>query len=89
LAWRIEFEDAARKELKNIDRKAQERILKFLRERISPADNPRICGKALKGALGAYWRYRVGDYRLVCRIEDEKVLVLILRVGHRKNVYNF
>ena len=59
-----------------------------MRERIAPLDNPRVLGQALRGEeLGRYWKYRIGDYRLICDIQDETVLILVLRVGHRKEVY--
>ena len=87
MAWRIELTRTAVKDLKRIDRKQTERILEFLKK-LSESENPRQRGKALKGYLGEFWRYRVGDYRVICNIEDEKERILVLRVGHRKNVYN-
>jgi mRNA interferase RelE/StbE len=88
LAWRIEFDPRALDELKRLDKTAQARIIKTVRERIAPLENPRILGQALRGEeLGRYWKYRIGDYRLICDIQDETVLILVLRVGHRKEVY--
>jgi mRNA interferase RelE/StbE len=58
-----------------------------LRDRLQPAENPRQLGKPLQGDKGGLWRYRVGDYRLICEIQDERITVLVLRVGHRKDVY--
>ena len=87
MAWRIELTRTAVKDLKRIDRKQAERILEFLKK-LSESENPRQRGKPLKGYLGEFWRYRVGDYRVICNIEDEKERILVLRVGHRKNVYN-
>jgi mRNA interferase RelE/StbE len=66
---------------------AQESIIRFLRERVQPSDNPRQWGKPLHGDKGGLWRYRVGDYRLICDVQDERITVLVLRVGHRKDVY--
>lgn len=88
MAWRIEFESTAARELKKLDAEAARRILKFLRERVVPSDDPRRIGKPLKGSrLGTFWRYRIGDYRLVVQIDDGAVCVLVLRVAHRREVY--
>jgi len=70
-----------------LDRAAQRSIQRFLRDRLSPADNPRQWGKPLQGEKRGLWRYRVGDYRLICDIQDEQITVLVLEAGHRKNVY--
>jgi mRNA interferase RelE/StbE len=87
LAWRIEFDPRALEELKRLDKTAQTRIIKIVRERIAPLENPRTLGQALRGEeLGRYWKYRIGGYRLICDIQDETVLILVLRVGHRKEV---
>ncbi len=67
----------------------QTRIIKTVRERIAPLENPRVVGQALRGEeLGRYWKYRIGDYRLICDIQNETVLILVLRIGHRKEVYS-
>ena len=87
LAWQIEITRTAEKQIKKLDRAAQESIIRFLRERVKPAGNPRQWGKPLHGGKGGLWRYRVGDYRLICDIQDHKVIFLVLRVGHRKDVY--
>jgi mRNA interferase RelE/StbE len=89
LTWAVEFDDRARKELRKLDEAAQKQILRYLRSRIATESDPRRFGKALSTDKVGLWRYRVGDYRLVCRIEDGKVVVLVLRAGHRKNVYDF
>jgi mRNA interferase RelE/StbE len=85
--WTIEIARTAEKQIKKLDRQAQESIVRFLRDRLQPSANPRQWGKPLQGDKGGLWRYRVGDYRLVCAIQDERITVLVLRVGHRKNVY--
>ena len=88
MAWRIEFEDAAVKELAKLDKPVARRILAFLRERVSQLDDPRSVGEALKGSkLGEFWKYRVGDYRIVAHIEDEALRILVLKVGNRREVY--
>ena len=88
MVWRIEFEQSAAKDLKKIDPLQRRRVLTFLSERVSRLENPRSIGEALKGsALGDFWKYRVGNYRIISSIEDEIVLILVLRVGHRKEIY--
>jgi mRNA interferase RelE/StbE len=88
LAWTIEFDPAAAKELVRLDKTVALRITRFLSERVATLDNPRDIGGALRGsALGEFWKYRVGDYRLICRIEDARITVVVLRVGNRREVY--
>jgi mRNA interferase RelE/StbE len=88
MVWRIEIAPAAKKELDKLDRQTAQRILTFFRKRVAPLKDPRSIGDALKGPkFGEYWRYRVGDYRIIVRIEDDVLLILVLRVGHRKHVY--
>lgn len=88
MAWAVEFAPAAAKDLQRLDRTAAQRLLRFLDERIRHGNDPRAIGEALRGErLGAYWKYRVGDYRLICRIEDARVVVAVVRVGHRGGAY--
>jgi len=88
LAWRIEFEDVAMKELAKLDKQVARRILTFLRERVAVLDDPRSVGEALKGSkLGEFWKYRVGDYRIITNIEDGVMRILVLKVGNRREVY--
>ncbi len=88
MVWRIELTGTATKQLGKLDRSDAKRILAFLRERLASHEDPRSLGKALTGpALGTYWRYRVGDYRLICDIEDSDLRILVIQVGNRKNVY--
>lgn len=85
--WRVEITRTAEKQIQKLNRTVQESIIRFLRERVQTADNPRQSGRPLHGDKGGLWRYRVGDYRLICDIQDERITVLVLRVGHRKDVY--
>lgn len=85
--WRIEITRTATKQITRLDRQAQKSIQRFLRERLTPADDPRQWGKPLHGEKRGLWRYRVGDYRLICDIQDEKIIILVLELGHRKDVY--
>ena len=86
--WTVEFDDRARRELRKLDPGIQQTILKYLRQRIAGPMDPRRFGKPLRRALAGLWRYRVEDYRLICRIEDDRVVVLILQVGHRRDIYD-
>jgi mRNA interferase RelE/StbE len=85
--WRVEFDVAAAKEFKKLGAADQRRIVKFLRERIAASPDPRRLGAALAGDFAGLWRYRVGDYRLIASIEDGRFTVLILRIGHRREIY--
>ena len=87
MTWTVEFDDAAAKELRKLDRQAQHEILRYLRERIATDEDPRRLGKPLSRELAGLWRYRVRDYRLICNIEDSELVVLVLRIGHRKDIY--
>ena len=87
MAWTIEFERDAEKELGKLDAKGRQQVLRYLRDRIAGEENPRRFGKALRGNLSGLWRYRVGSYRIVCQIQDSRLLVLVLRTAHRRSVY--
>jgi len=89
MGWQVKFERSAERELSKLDPQAARRILAFLHGRVAMLDDPRSIGEALKGAkLGAFWKYRVGDYRIIANIEDAEVCVLVLRIGNRREVYN-
>ena len=85
--WTVDFDPRALAELQKLDRVVQKRILKFLRERIAGPAGARELGKPLTGEKVGLWRYRVGDYRIVCSVSDEQHRVQVLRIGHRKDVY--
>jgi len=88
LAWMIEIDDKVKKDLAALDKAIVKRITTFLRERIAQLDDPRSIGEALKGSkLGAFWKYRVGDYRIIASIEDSALRILVIRIGNRKEVY--
>ena len=88
MTWKIEFDPAAARELAKLDRKQARRILSFLSERIAQLDNPRSMGEPLRGSkLGEFWKYRVGDYRVISHIEDKVMRVLLVRIGNRREVY--
>jgi mRNA interferase RelE/StbE len=87
LAWKVEFLEEAARNLAKLDKASQTRIVRFVRERLEGAENPRRLGKPMKGNHAGRWRYRVGDYRLICNIEDGRLLVLVLTLGHRREIY--
>jgi mRNA interferase RelE/StbE len=88
LTFEIEFDPEAVKDLKKLNRPIQQRILVFLKQRVAVLDNPRDIGEALAGAkLGNYWKYRVGDWRIICDIQDRRIVVRVLRIGNRRDVY--
>lgn len=87
MTWTVEWDDRARKELRKLDVPVQKEILGYLRERIAESKNPRLFGQSLVGNKAGLWRYRVGNYRLICRLEDQTLVVFVVSVGHRKDVY--
>ena len=87
MAWTIDYTDTARRSLTKLDKQAARLIVDYMTQRIGEAADPRDFGKALKGPLKAFWRYRVGDYRIICEIEDQALRVLVIDLGHRRLVY--
>ena len=87
MAWSIEFVPAVAKELKKLGRAEAARIIATLEIRIAILDDPRSLGSALTAELGGLWRWRIGDYRVVARIEDERITILVVRIAHRREVY--
>jgi len=87
LAWTVEISDFAERQLRKLDRPVQKRLLDWLADRIEGCKNSRHFGEPLRGELFGLWRYRVGDYRILCEIRDEQLVVLALSVGHRREIY--
>jgi mRNA interferase RelE/StbE len=87
LAWTIEITRTAEKQITKLHRQAQQAIVRFLRGRLAGTENPRQWGRPLQGEKRGLWRYRVGDYRLICDLQDERITVVVLQVGHPKDVY--
>ncbi len=87
MTWKVEFDDSAVKELRKLDNQIQREILRFFRERIAIEQDPRRFGKSLSRNLAGLWRYRIRNYRMICDIEDNKLVVLVIRVAHRKEIY--
>ena len=88
MVWRIELTATAAKQMGKLDKSEAKRITTFLRQRLATLDDPRSTGKALTGPqLGIYWRYRVGDYRIICDIQDRALCILVIEVGNRRDIY--
>jgi mRNA interferase RelE/StbE len=89
LTWNIEIDPAAERELRKLDRQVACRLLRFLSDRVANLDNPRSIGEASKGSrFGNLWKYRVGDYRIIASIEDKALIILVVRIGNRREVYS-
>ncbi|EFG2885880.1 type II toxin-antitoxin system RelE/ParE family toxin [Escherichia coli] len=87
MPWRVRLEKRAEKDLSRIAAKDRERILRFLHDRVAPAEDPRDIGEALTGPLSGFWKYRVGDFRIICHIDDGQISILVVRIGNRREVY--
>ena len=87
MAWTIEYTDTARTQLRKLDREAARRIVDYMDKLVALLESPRSTGRALAGPLGGFWRYRVGDHRVICDIQDRVLRVLVVRVGGRDRVY--
>ncbi len=88
MAWQIEWEVRASRELLKLDKQIQRDIVRYLDEKVAPSDDPRVFGKALHGDLAGFWRYRIEDHRVICKILDEKITIMVVRVAHRREVYD-
>lgn len=88
MVWQIKFDEGVKKDISKFDKQAAKRITHFLSDRLAKLENPRILGEALKGSkLGEFWRYRVGDYRIIVSIDDLTLSILVVKVGNRKEIY--
>ncbi|HEX7729175.1 MAG TPA: type II toxin-antitoxin system RelE/ParE family toxin [Terracidiphilus sp.] len=87
MAWTVEYADSALKQLRKLDRQAASRILDYMEARVAASADPRALGKALHGPLGDLWRYRVGDYRILCDLQDNRLTILVLQLGNRREIY--
>jgi len=88
MAWQVSFSPKSQKQLDKISSQARERILLYLYKKVQNMENPRQLGKPLSGDMSGFWRYRVEDYRVICEIIDGELLVLVIKIGHRKEVYH-
>ena len=87
MAWTIEIQKSAKKELAKLDKTAADRILRFLEERIATDEDPRRFGEDLTENLAGLWKYRIGDFRVIAEIQEDRIVVLVVRIGHRSKVY--
>jgi mRNA interferase RelE/StbE len=88
MAWRVEFADSAAKQLRKLDSQVAKRILTFLRDRVSQLEDPRSIGEALRGKeLGDFWKYRLGDWRIIADLDDGVMLITVVRIGNRREIY--
>ena len=87
MAWTIDYADTARAQLRKLDKQTARHILDYMDERVANLENPRSAGKALTGPLGGLWRYRVGDCRVICDIQDGALRILVVQVGKRREIY--
>ncbi len=87
MAWKLELSPRAQQQLDKLDKTAARRIAKFLYERVGRLNDPRQIGEPLQGTLIGLWRYRVGDFRIICTLEHDRLVVLVLRIGHRRQIY--
>ena len=87
MAWTVSYTETARQQLKKLDRQTARRIVAYLDERIAPLEDARSAGKPLTGPLGSFWRYRIGDYRILCDLQDDSLVILVVAVGNRREVY--
>ena len=87
MSWAYNISERALKQLKKLDPQIRKRIIDFLDDRITGSNNPKQWGKQLKGELKNIWRYRVGDYRILCQLQGELLVVLVVDVAHRRDVY--
>jgi mRNA interferase RelE/StbE len=87
LAWTIDYTQTARNQLKKLDKPVARRIADFLDDRVAKQEDPRALGKALSGPPGTLWRYRVGDYRVICEIQHRALTILVIRIDHRREIY--
>ncbi len=87
MSYKIEISDIVRKTLRKMDSTSRKRILSYIAGVLAKIDNPRLLGKALTGNFGEFWRYRTGNFRIICKIDDDRLIVLVVKVTHRKDVY--
>ena len=87
MSYHVEFEKSVYKTLSKLDKYTAKMLLNWIEDKLEGCDNPRIHGKMLTSNLSGLWRYRVGDYRIIAKIEDDKVIILIVAIGHRRDIY--
>ena len=88
MQYKVIFAERAKKQLKKLDKHIAALIIGWLEKNIQNCENPRLHGKGLVENKSGQWRYRIGDYRVICEIQDKEIIVLVLEIGHRKEIYN-
>ena len=88
MAWTVEYDPASLRDLKKLDRAIQQEIVDYMKSRVAAAENPQDFGKLLRGSRFGLWRYRVRDYRIICELQDQRLVVLVVAIGHRSTVYD-
>lgn len=88
MAWKIEYDEAAVRDLKKLDPQIQREILDYMDKRVARADDPRSFGKPLRHSKFGLWRYRLRDYRIICQLQQTKLVVLVVAIGHRSSIYD-
>ena len=87
MAWELRFTETALKQLRKLDKQTADQITRILQEKVAKSANPRAFGKSLAGELRGFWRYRIGDYRVICELKDRELIILALAIGHRRDIY--
>lgn len=85
--WRVEFSDVALRSLKKLDKQTAALILGYIEKKLENCENPRVFGKALIANHQGKWRYRVGDFRILCLLEDDRIIITVIEIGHRRDIY--
>ena len=88
MRYKLVFSERAKRQLKKLDKKIASLIIGWLEKNVDGCENPRLHGKGLTGNKSGEWRYRIGNYRVICKIEDKEIIVIVLEIGHRKEIYN-
>ncbi len=88
MAWSVEYDPGALRDLKKLDRTIQREILDYMDKRVATTEDPRHFGKPLRASKFGLWRYRVRDYRIICELQEKRLVVLVVAVGHRNTIYN-
>ncbi len=87
MVWKIKWNDRTKQDFRKLDKTTAKKLIRYMEERIAPLTNPRALGKGLRYEKYGLWRYRIENYRIICRIKESEVEILVINVGHRKDIY--
>ena len=87
MTWRVEFTEEAEKQFLKLDKYTQRVVAAWIDKHLAGTENPRATGKPSTANRKGQWRYRIGDYRMLCRIEDDRIVIVVIAIGHRREVY--